>query len=47
MGKHKEKKDFDKIVQSHVGKYVYNLQNPVSRGDLPGKAGRCIGLCMR
>lgn len=40
MGKHKEKKDFDKIVQSHVGKYVYNLQNPVSRGGFAGKGGQ-------
>ena len=44
MGKHKEKKDFDEIVQSHVGKYVYNLQNPVSRGGFAGKGGQMYRL---
>ena len=44
MGKHKEKKDFDEIVQSHVGKYVYNLQNPVSRGRFAGKGGQMYRL---
>ena len=44
MGKHKEKKDFDEIVQSYVGKYVYNLQNPVSRGGFAGKGGQMYRL---
>lgn len=44
MGKHKEKKDFDEIVQSHVGKYVYNLQNPDSRGGFAGKGGQMYRL---
>ena len=40
MGKHKDKKDFDEIVQSKVGKYIYNLQNPISRCNFFGKGGQ-------
>lgn len=40
MGKHKEKSDFDEIVRSHVGRYVYNLQNPISRQAWSGSGGR-------
>lgn len=40
MGKHKDKKNFDKIVQSKVGKYVYKLQNPISRCNFFGKGGQ-------
>ena len=40
MGKHKDKKDFDEIVQTKVGKYVYKLQNPISRCNFFGKGGQ-------
>lgn len=40
MGKHKEKKNFDEIVQSGAGKYIYKLQNPISRCDFFGKGGQ-------
>lgn len=44
MGKHKEKSDFDEIVRSHVGRYVYNLQNPISRNAFNGKGGQMYRL---
>lgn len=44
MGKRKEKKNFDEIVQSHAGKYVYNLQNPVSRRGFARKGGQMYRL---
>ena len=44
MGKHKEKSDFDEIVRSLVGRYVYNLQNPISRNAFNGKGGQMYRL---
>lgn len=44
MGKHKEKSDFDEIVRSHVGRYVYDLQNPISRNAFNGKGGQMYRL---
>ena len=44
MGKHKEKSGFDEIVRSHVGRYVYDLQNPISRNAFNGKGGQMYRL---
>lgn len=44
MGKHKEKSDFDEIVRSHVGRYVYDLRNPISRNAFNGKGGQMYRL---
>ena len=44
MGKHKEKSDFDEIVRSHVGRYVYDLRNPISRNAFSGKGGQMYRL---
>ena len=44
MGKHKEKGDFDEIVRSHVGRYVYDLRNPISRNAFSGKGGQMYRL---